>query len=130
MDKLSVAPQKRLMKALASKIIWDYEIDTDELYETVIGKRGKAGPLDAQQILIRMLERLSWYDLVDILGLEFLKNALTVEVIQKIRFKALREKYETARKVLHGHPLSISGWDPAYRKRIKHTLLSNRWYRT
>ena len=130
MDEGIMDTQQRLMKALSSKIIWDYEIDPDEIYETVIGKRGKAGPLDAQQILIRMLERLSWYDLVDILGLEFLKNAITEEVIQKIRFKALREKYETARKVLHGHPLSVSGWDTAYRKRIKHTLLSNRWYRT
>ena len=116
-------------KSKIKSIFWDYNIDPDEIYETVIGKRKKAGPFDSQQIFIRMLERLSWYELIDILGLEFIKNNLTEDVIKKVRFKALRERYETARNVLHGHPLPFSGWDPPYREKIKHTLLSNRWYR-
>jgi hypothetical protein len=110
-------------------IFWDYNIDPDELFEVLNGKRKKVGPFNAQQIFIRMLERLSWYELIELLDLEYIKNNLTDEVIQKIRFRALREKYETVQKVLHGHPLSVSGWDPPYRERIKHTLLSNRWYR-
>jgi hypothetical protein len=122
--------KKTDIQSTLRNIIWDYDVDPDELYETVLGKRKRAGPFDSQQILIRMLERLSWYELIDILGLEFISNALTEEVINKIRFKALREKYETARQVLHGHPLSVSGWDPPYREKIRHTLLSNLWYRT
>lgn len=110
-------------------IFWDYNIDPVELFKVLNGKREKAGPYNAQQIFIRMLERLSWYELIELLGLEYIKNNLTDEIIQKIRFRALREKYETVQKVLHGHPLSVSGWDPPYRERIKHTLLSNRWYR-
>ena len=122
--------KKADIQSALRNITWDYDVDPDELYEAVLGKRKRAGPFDSQQIFIRMLERLSWYELIDILGLEFIKKALTEEVIKKIRFKALRGKYETARRVLHGHPLSVSGWDPPYREKIKHTLLSNRWYRT
>lgn len=110
-------------------IIWDYDVDPDELFEVITGKREKSGPFDAERIFVRMLERLSWYELIELLGLEFIKNHLSEDVIRKIRFKALRGRYETIRKVLSGDPLSFSGWDPEYREKIKYTLLSNRWYR-
>lgn len=110
-------------------IIWDYDVDPDELFEVITGKREKAGPFDAERIFVRMLERLSWYELIELLGLEFIKNHLSKDVIRKIRFKALRGRYETIRKVLSGDPLSFSGWDHEYREKIKYTLLSNRWYR-
>lgn len=111
-------------------IIWDYDVDPDELFEVITGKREKSGPFDAERIFVRMLERLSWYELIELLGLEFIKNHLSEDIIRKIRFKALRGRYETIRKVLSGDPLSFSGWDHEYREKIKHTLLSNRWYRT
>jgi hypothetical protein len=110
-------------------IIWDYDVDPDELFEVITGKREKSGPFDAERIFVRMLERLSWYELIELLGLEFIKNHLSKDVIRKIRFKELRGRYETIRKVLSGDPLSFSGWDHEYREKIKHTLLSNRWYR-
>lgn len=110
-------------------IIWDYDVDPDELFEVITGKREKSGPFDAERIFVRMLERLSWYELIELLGLEFIKNHLSEDIIRKIRFKALRGRYETIRKVLSGDPLSFSGWDPEYREKIKYTLLSNRWYR-
>ncbi len=111
-------------------IIWDYDVDPDELFEVITGKREKSGPFDAERIFVRMLERLSWYELIELLGLEFIKNHLSKDVIRKIRFKALRGRYEPIRTVLSGDPLSFSGWDHEYREKIKHTLLSNRWYRT
>jgi hypothetical protein len=110
-------------------IIWDYDVDPDELFEVITGKREKSGPFDAERIFVRMLERLSWYELIELLGLEFIKNHLSKDVIRKIRFKALRGRYETIRKVLSGDTLSFSGWDHEYREKIKHTLLSNRWHR-
>ena len=110
-------------------IIWDYDVDPDELFEVITGKREKSGPFDAERIFVRMLERLSWYELIGLLGLEFIKNHLSKDVIRKIRFKALRGRYETIRKILSGDPLSFSGWDHEYREKIKYTLLSNRWYR-
>lgn len=111
-------------------ISWDYNVEPQLMYDVLTGKAEKAGPFSRDKILLRMMERLSWYDLLDILGMEGIKSLLTRELIQKLRFEYVREKYEFIRKVLHGEPVSFSGWDPRYREAIRHTLLSNRWYRT
>jgi hypothetical protein len=121
-DKIKVFP-------VLKSIIWDYDVDPDELYGVVTGQRQKAGPFTFDRLFVRMLERLSWYELVDLLGMEYIKEHLTEDIIGKIRFKTLRGRYETVRKLLSGHPVSFSGWHPEYREAIKHTLLSNRWYR-
>ena len=81
-------------------------------------------------ILNRMLERLNWYEILDILGIDLIKQLLKPEIISKLRNKEIRERYETIRRILFKEPLPYSGWDPEYRKRIKATLLSNRWYRS
>lgn len=121
---------KDAMEAVFKSIIWDYNVDPDELIEVISGKKEKAGPFDAERLLVRMLERLSWYELIDLLGIKYIKDNLNERAIKKIRFNLLRERYETIRKVLSGATLSFSGWDHEYREKIKHTLLSNRRHRT
>jgi hypothetical protein len=121
-DKITAIP-------VLKSIIWDYDVSPGELYEVITGQRPKAGPFTFDRLFVRMLERLSWYELIDLLGMEYLKQHLSQRVIDKVRFKTLRGRYETVRKLLSGHPVSFSGWDPEYREAIKHTLLSNRWYR-
>jgi len=118
---------KKEITAALDGIVWDYKADPDELYEVLTGQRLKAGPFTLDRLLVRMLERLSWYELIDLLGLEYLRQHLTAEIIAKIRFKTLRGRYERVSQFLSGHPVSLSGWDPEYREEIKHTLLSNRW---
>ena len=119
---------KNIIREIMSHIIWDYDIDPLDLYEVVTGHRDKVGHFDSKRVLIRMIERLSWYDLVNLLGIDFLKDNITPEIINGIRHKDFREKYEFVRKVLQGEAVSFSGWNPEYREKIKHTLLSNRWY--
>ena len=114
--------------AVLKSIIWDYDVDPDELYGVMTGQRSKAGPFTFDRLFVRMLERLSWYELLDLLGMDYIKEHLTEDIIGKIRFKTLRGRYETVRKLLSGHLVSFSGWHPQYREAIKHTLLSNRWY--
>jgi hypothetical protein len=120
---------KAATQSALMEIIWDYDCDPDELLEVISGKRAKAGPFDMKRLFLRMLERLSWYELIDLLGMEYIKEHLTEDIVRKIRFKTLRGRYETVRKFLSGNPVSFSGWNPEYREEIKHTLLSNRWYR-
>jgi hypothetical protein len=122
------ADKSKALPALKS-IIWDYDVAPGELYEVITGQRAKAGPFTFERLFVRMLERLSWYELIDLLGMEYLKQRLSQQIIDKVRFKTLRGRYENVRKVLSGEPLSFSGWNPEYREEIKHTLLSNRWYR-
>jgi len=129
MNMQNVAEKKKIENILA-KIIWDYDVKPYDLYLVLAGKREAAGPFTTEKIFIRMLERLSWYDLLDIVGLDFLKRNLTGELIKNIRFHDLREKYEFVRKILQGEAVSFSGWSVEYREKIESTLLSNRWYRT
>jgi hypothetical protein len=117
------------IQKLLKPILWDYQVDPYEFFLAAAGEKSRAGGFDQEKARIRMLERLSWYDLIRLFGIEGLKNLLTREIISKLRIRELREKYEFARKVLHGETVSYTGWSPEYREKIKHTLLSNRWYR-
>ncbi len=118
------------MDSVFKSIIWDYNVNPDEIIEVITGKKEKVGPFDAEKLFVRMLERLSWYELIDLLGIKYIKDNLNESAIKKIRFNLLRERYETIRQILSGATLSFSGWDLEYREKIKHTLLSNRRYRT
>ncbi|MFZ1976582.1 MAG: hypothetical protein WAV76_01390, partial [Bacteroidota bacterium] len=65
-----------------------------------------------------------------ILGIEKVKLLLKKETIANIRQKELRERYEFIRKILFGEAVSFTGWGDEYYQKIKHTLFSNRWYRS
>lgn len=123
------ASDKEGIRRIMKHIVWDYDMDPYELYEVVTGKIDRAGHFDAQRVFIRMLERLSWYDLLDLLGMEALGILLSPGTIAKIRHRDMREKYEYVRKVLQGETVSLSGWDPESREKVRNTLLSHRWYR-
>ena len=118
------------MRKLLKPIVWDYDIDPAAFYEIAAGVRDRIGGITREKALIRMFERLSWYDLVAIFGVDGLKELLLEDFIGKVRPKMLRERYEIARQLLHRETISVSGWDPEYREKIQSTLLSNRWYRS
>jgi hypothetical protein len=126
---MSGTGERERISRIMKHILWDYDIDPYELYEVVIGKRERVGHFDEQRVLQRMLERLSWYDLLDLLGVDFLRECLVPETIARIRRPDVRERYEHIRRILHKEAVPLSGWDPEYRERVRHTLLSHRWYR-
>jgi hypothetical protein len=119
---------KKAIESIMKLIIWDYDINPYALYEIVTGKKERVGQFDKERIFVRMIERLSWYDLLNILGAQFIKEYLTRDIIKKIHYKDMQERYEFVRKILQGEAVSFSGWGHEYRERIKSTLLSNRWY--
>ncbi len=97
---------------------WDYNIDPNKFYSIAIGKSPASGIFTKNKILLRLLERLSWYELIDLFGIDFLKENLKPELISLIRVPELRERYESVRKFLHGEALSGSGWSDQNRKRL------------
>jgi hypothetical protein len=126
--KLTQQRIKRIEHIL-KPILWDYRIKPYDFFLVALGKKNPIGSFTSERALKRMFERLSWYELLELLGVDILKERLTLDLITKIRIKELRLKYEFVRNILQGEPLSFSGWDHVRRQRIKHTLLSNRWYR-
>lgn len=108
---------------------WDYNVDPEEIYEIILGKRAPAGFLKKEYLLRRILERLSWYEIVDIFGIEFLKNNITPEITSGIRNNNLKTRYELFWKLLHGEAVPLAGWSHENRKRLAASLLSDRWNR-
>ncbi|SPD73147.1 conserved hypothetical protein [uncultured Desulfobacterium sp.] len=109
-------------------LFWDYSVDPSEAYDVLMGRRHRIGHFDRERLLIRMFERLSWYDLLEILGPEGVRDALTPDIINKLRLPCLRERYEFISKILHAEPVSFTGWNPENRARIGAAFLSHRRY--
>ena len=109
-------------------LFWDYLVDPAEAYDVLMGKRRQAGPFDREKLIIRLLERLSWYDLLEIFGQDGVKNILTPGIIHKLRFPYLKERYEFIRRILHKEPVRFTGWSPENRSRVGATILSHRRY--
>ena len=110
------------------KIFWDYNIDLLPLNKIVNMQFDIIDKYEFDLIINRMFERLGWFDLLDILGVDLLKKILTPGSINRLRSNELKDRYERIRRILFKEPLPLSGWDSEYIKRIKTTLLSNRWY--
>ncbi len=115
---------------LLKTIFWDYNSDALSLSKIISKDLDSIDNYELRIILIRLFERLTWYELLHILGIELIKKYLTKEIIKNLRNEYLRERYERIRRLLHQEPLPFTGWDTEYRERIKTTLLSNRWYCT
>lgn len=107
---------------------WDYDIDPYEIYLVVLGKKEGDNFFSKGKILIRLIERLSWYEIVDLFGKEFLANNLSPLIISKIRNPEIRNRYEFIRRVLQGETLSYTGWSVQNRQRLKSSVLSKRRY--
>lgn len=108
------------------RIFWDYHTNLLPLKMVIKRDLSSIDDYMLRMIINRMLERLSWYELLDILGVDIIKHILTPEVIGRLRNKELKDRYERIRRILYKEPLPASGWDPEYRERIKSTLLSYR----
>jgi hypothetical protein len=107
---------------------WDYNIDPENIYMIALGKKEGTIFFTREKILIRLLERLSWYEIIDLFGKEFLKRNLSSSVVSKIRNQEIRNRYEFIRKILQGETISYSGWSAQNRKRLESSVLSDRRY--
>jgi hypothetical protein len=118
------------IKDLLQPILWDYDLEAYEFYRIARGERQGIGFLNQERAIVRILERLGWYEILGLLGLDFIKEHLTPELIAKLRFPEQKRKYEIIRKILHREPLSFPGWSAETRARARNTVLSDRWYCT
>jgi hypothetical protein len=112
------------------RLNWDYDISPEEIFAVINGEKTHAGHWDLDALLVRMLERLSWYDLLDFFTPEFLAQKLTTEFLKKVYAEEKRAKYERLAKILRGETVPFTKWGSEYREQCKNTLFSNRWYST
>jgi hypothetical protein len=128
-DQLMSVGKERKRKIL-QRAFWDRAIDPEEVADTLAGTRPPRGWLIAQRIMVRLLESVPWYDILEMLELVRVRELLGPDVIGKLRSKELQSRYDFARRVLQGESLSLAGWDSETRARAQNSTLSHRWYRT
>jgi len=117
-------------ETIINRLLWDYDINPNDVISVIKGEKKKCAHWDYEHILLRMLERLNWYDILFMLGKEKIKHDLTPSIISKIHNKDQKKRYEYIRRVLHKEPVSYTEWGPEFSKRIRNTLFSDRWYST
>lgn len=111
-----------------SKLFWDYNIPNQLLEKIIHHEFKEIDKYDYNLIIKRMLERMQWYDLLNILGIDQLKIILSSDIIDKLRSNELKARYERIRRILFNEALSISRWDSGNIEKVKSSILSNRWY--
>ena len=124
--------KEKIIRKLLQPFIWEYFIDPLDVYILVrgktIGESTSGSVFNQETMFIRLLERMPWFQLLEVFGITFLKKRITQRIIKKLRDPLLREHYESVRCILHGKTLPFSGWRTEYRQKIRATLLSDRRY--
>ncbi len=85
---------------LFRQIMWDYDISAVDVEAVLHGKKDTIGHYDKQTIFIKLLESYSWFTIVQLFTPDELRQLLSDDVVKKLRFKSLRNKYEFVQKRL------------------------------
>ena len=95
MKKITTDKRRELFK----RIMWDYTY-TPEQIENIIENEGLGKEKIMMYRKILMSER--WYDILEILSRQELREALKEEIITTIWIQSLRANYRHARRILFG----------------------------
>jgi len=85
---------------MLSRLYWDVEVQPDQLHELLKGKIERIGHIDILNLYYRMLMTYDWYTILRIVPTDKLADLLSDTVLDKIRFKDLKEKFLYARKII------------------------------
>ena len=88
------------IKDLLPRLYWDVEVQPDQLYGLLKGEIERIGHVDIQNLYYRMLTTFDWYTILRIVPTDKLSDLLSDAVIDKIRFKDLKEKFLYAREII------------------------------
>jgi len=91
---------KDIPKFKLSNLFWDYKFREEELQALLNGDLERVGHIDRYGLYARILTSMGWYQVIDLIPENKLEDALSEQVINKIRFKDLREKYHFAKRLL------------------------------
>lgn len=119
----------RELARLARTLVWDYRCRPEEVAEVLRGHRERVGHLDKPALFVRMLQTMPWQRVVTTLTLDEVRALLTPETIGRLWPPPLRERYARIRRLLRGDPVPPAEWSAEHARRLRRTVLSDRWYR-
>lgn len=87
-------------------MLWDFPIESRK----AVSKKIKDNPVETilndQQLMLRILNTMNWYDLIKIFGIKNLTLLLSDSNIQKLFPKQRQTYYQNARRLLSKYSLS------------------------
>jgi hypothetical protein len=83
------------------EMYWDYDYpaSAEDICKFILGEK-ELDYLNRDQVVARMLVYVRWYHLIDIFGLDNLKNIMNDNVFKYIANEEMREDYKYVKKVL------------------------------
>ena len=88
------------IKNMLSRLYWDVKVQPDQLHELLTGKIEKIGHVDILNLYYRMLTTFDWYTILRIVHSDKLGDLLSDPVLDRIRFRDLKEKFLYARQIV------------------------------
>jgi hypothetical protein len=86
------------IKNMLSRLYWDVKVESDQLYGLLKGDVERVGHIDILNLYYRMLTTLDWYTILRIVPEKKLGELLCDSVLDRIRFKDLKERFLYARE--------------------------------
>ena len=122
-------PAREEKLKLMRSINWDYNATPEDMLDVIEGNRDSAGAFDREGLFVRSLERLSWYNVLELFGVDLMIRLWTPELARRLRFREMREDYDYAISILRGKPLPAAEWGVRNYKPVRNPFLSHRRHR-
>jgi hypothetical protein len=88
------------IKNMLSRLYWDVKVQPDQLHALLEGKIERIGHVDILHLYYRMLTTYDWYTILRIVPTDKLGDLLSDPVLDRIRFRDLKEKFLYARQIV------------------------------
>ena len=124
MKELSHKEKLELMGSLN----WDYLDKPEDMLAVIEGRLETSGAFNREKLFLRSLERLTWYSILGLWGLEAIKKLYTPELAKRLWPKERKYHYDFALAVLRREPLPPARWGDEYFKSKRYRFFSNRWH--
>ena len=98
------------LKHFSTAYVYNPPYDVCELNGILSGKNPGNAWFNRNYFLRRMFERLSWFELFEILGVKEIVSVLTDQFIAGMKDVGLRKKYELIRQFLQGQTISLRAY--------------------
>jgi len=82
------------------KYFWEYKFKEEELQKLLSGEVDRIGHLSREGLYSRILMSEGWYNIVEIIGLDKLNEALSEGVLKKIKSADLKRRLRIAKRIL------------------------------
>ena len=85
---------------MLARLYWDVKVQPDQLHELLKGNIERIGHVDILNLYYRLLMTYDWYTILRIVPTDKLGDLLGDPVLDRIRFKDLKEKFLYARRIV------------------------------